>query len=71
MAQHSSLILEWVGVVLLFLFGVTMFCQGHFIIHNKNGYSRKDSENQEARDQVRRQVEAIIRGNRKDDSSSR
>ena len=71
MAQHSSLILEWVGVVLLFLFGVTMFCQGHFIIHNKNGYSRKDSENQEARDQVRRQVEKILRGDSKDDSSSR
>ena len=70
MAQHSSLILEWVGVVLLFLFGVTMFCQGHFIIHNKNGYSRKDSENPEERDKVRRQIEKIVRGDSKDDSST-
>ncbi len=65
MAQNH--ITEWIGIVLLFLFGVTMFCQGHFIYHNKHGYSRKDSERQEARDQVRRQIEAII-GNRKDDS---
>ena len=70
MAQHSSLILEWVGVVLLFLFGVTIFCQGHFIIHNKNGYSRKDSENPEERDKVRRQIEKIVRGDSKDDSST-
>ena len=69
MAQDN--LIDWIGVILLFLFGVTMICQGHFIYHNKNGYSRKDSENQEARDQVRRQVEKILRGDSKDDSSSR
>ncbi len=62
--------LEWVGVVLLFLFGMTMICQGHFIYHQKHGYSRKESENQEARDRVRRQVEKILRGDKQDDSSS-
>ena len=61
--------LEWVGVVLLFLFGMTMICQGHFIYHQKHGYSRKESENQEARDRVRRQVEKILRGDKQDDSS--
>ena len=62
--------LEWVGVVLLFLFGMTMICQGHFIYHQKHGYSRKESENQEARDRVRRQVEKILRVDKQDDSSS-
>jgi len=64
-------IIDWIGVILLFVFGITMFCQGHFIIHNKNGYTRKDSEFQERRDQVRRQVEKILRGDSKDDSSTR
>ena len=70
MVETNTLILEWIGLVLALIFGVTMFCQGHFIIHNKNGYSRKDSENPEERDKVRRQIEKIVRGNSKDDSST-
>ena len=62
--------IEWVGVVTAFLFGITMICQGHFIFHQKHGYSRKETENPEARDRVRRQVEKVVRGNRKDDSST-
>jgi len=62
---------EWVGVVTAFLFGLTMICQGHFIYHQKHGYSRKETEDPEARDRVRRQIEKAIRGNLKDDSSSR
>ena len=69
MAQDH--IIEWIGVVTLFLFGVTMIIQGHFIYHQKHGYSRKESENQEARDRVRRQVEKILRGDKQDDPSSR
>ena len=61
---------EWVGVVTAFLFGLTMICQGHFIYHQKHGYSRKETEDPEARDRVRRQIEKAIRGDRKDDSSS-
>ena len=45
MAQDN--IIEWIGVVLLFLFGVTMICQGHFIFHQKHGYSRKETEDPE------------------------
>ncbi|MAG49839.1 hypothetical protein CMO86_09400 [Candidatus Woesearchaeota archaeon] len=67
MAQNH--IIEFIGTILLFFFGVTMLCQGHFIFHQKHGYTRKETEDQEARDRVRRQVEAIIR-NRQDDSSS-
>ena len=61
--------IEWVGVVTAFLFGITMICQGHFIFHQKHGYSRKETENPEARDRIRRQVEKVIR-DLKDDSSS-
>ena len=68
MAQDNFI--EWVGVVTLFLFGITIICQGHFIFHQKHGYSRKETENPEARDRVRRQVEKVVRGNRKDDSST-
>ena len=58
-------VIDWIGVALLFLFGVTMICQGHFIFHQKHGYSRKETEDPEARDRIRRQVEAVLRG-RKD-----
>ena len=61
--------IEWVGVVTAFLFGITMICQGHFIFHQKHGYSRKETENPEARDRIRRQVEKVIR-DLKDDSST-
>ena len=64
-------IIEWVGVVTAFLFGMTMICQGHFIFHQKHGYSRKETENPEARDRVRRQIEKVVREYRKDDSSTR
>ena len=69
--DDSSTVLEWIGVVLAFVFGLTMICQGHFIYHQKHGYSRKETEDPEARDRVRRQIEKAIRGNLKDDSSSR
>lgn len=68
--DELSTVLEWVGVVTALLFGLTMICQGHFIYHQKHGYSRKETEDPEARDRVRRQIEKAIRGDREDDSSS-
>ena len=59
MDRHSPRINFWSNYVY----------QGHMIFHQKHGYSRKETENPEARDRVRRQVEAAIR-DRKDDSSS-
>ena len=67
--DELSTVLEWVGVVTALLFGLTMICQGHFIYHQKHGYSRKETEDPEARDRVRRQIEKAIRGDREDDSS--
>ena len=60
MAQDH--IIEWIGTIALFVFGITMIVQGYYITHNKHGYSRKDHESPEHRDQVRRQVENIIKG---------
>ena len=60
--DDSSTVLEWIGVVLAFVFGLTMICQGHFIYHQKHGYSRKETEDPEARDRVRRQIEKALKG---------
>ncbi len=42
MAQNNTL--ELIGTVLLFLFGVTMICQGHAIFHGKYGYKHTERE---------------------------
>jgi len=57
MAQNH--IVEWVGVITLFLFGVTMIVQGHFIIHGKYGYRHCEREKQNSAN-VRKQLEKII-----------
>jgi hypothetical protein len=46
-----------------------MFCQGHFIFHQKHGYSRKETEDPEARDRTRRQIEKILRDLKNDSST--
>ena len=71
MVENQLITLEWLGVMLALVFGVTMFYQGHMIFHQKNGYSRKETEDPEARDRIRRQIEKAIRRNREDDSPSR
>jgi len=57
MAQDH--IIEWIGVVTLFLFGVTMICQGHFIVHGKHGYKHSEREKKKIAD-VRKQVEKLF-----------
>jgi len=52
--------LEWIGVILLFLFGVTMIIQGHFIFHGKRGYRHCERE-KEKMDNARKQVEQLFR----------
>jgi hypothetical protein len=58
MAQNN--IVEWLGVITLFLFGVTMICQGHFIFHGKHGYKHSERENKRSED-TRRQIEELLR----------
>jgi len=58
MAQHH--IIEWIGVITLFLFGITMICQGHFIYHGKRGYRHSERE-KEKMSNARKQVEDLFK----------
>jgi putative Mn2+ efflux pump MntP len=58
MAQHH--IIDWIGVILLFLFGVTMIIQGHFIFHGKYGYKHSERE-KEKMSNARKQVEDLFK----------
>ena len=62
----NQLIVEWIGIVLAIVFGITMFCQGHFILHGKNGYRHSEREKQKMKD-ARAQVEKALKGKMKDD----
>ena len=44
MVENNIIILEWIGIVLALIFGVTMFCQGHAIFHGKYGYKHTEQE---------------------------
>jgi len=58
MAEHH--IIEWAGVVLLFSFGMTMICQGHFIFHGKYGYKHSEREFKKS-ENIRRQIEELLK----------
>ena len=58
MAQNN--IVEWLGVILLFFFGITMIVQGHFIFHGKFGYKHSERE-KEKMNKTRKQVEDLFK----------
>ena len=58
MAQHHTL--EWIGTISLFVFGITMICQGHFIVTGKHGYKHDEREKQKMAD-ARKQVEDLFK----------
>ena len=58
MAQHHTL--EWIGTISLFFFGITMICQGHFIVTGKHGYKHDEREKQKMAD-ARKQVEDLFK----------
>jgi hypothetical protein len=60
MAEHT-LIIEWIGIILALIFGVTMFCQGHAIFHGKYGYKHTDREKQKM-SRARKQLEDLLKG---------
>ena len=59
--MDQSTLIEWIGVALLFLFGVTMIYHGHMIYHEKKGYLNVFRQKHK-QDRVRQQVEKIIKG---------
>jgi hypothetical protein len=58
MVEHH--IIEWIGTVALFLFGITMICQGHFIVSGKHGYKHTEREQKKMTD-ARKQVEDLFK----------
>ena len=56
----SSTLINWLGVITLFLFGITMIIQGHFIFHGKHGYKHTDREKQKMT-KTRKQVEDLLK----------
>jgi len=58
MVEHH--IIEWAGVITLFLFGITMICQGHFIFHGKYGYKHSERESKKS-ENTRRQIEELLK----------
>ena len=59
MAQDHTL--ELIGTILLFVFGVTMICQGHAIFHGKYGYKHSEREKQKM-SKTRKQIEDFFKG---------
>ena len=60
MAQDH--IIEFLGTILLFVFGITMICQGHAIFHGKYGYKHTERDKKRSAD-IRKQLEEIINAN--------
>jgi hypothetical protein len=58
MAEHYTL--EWIGTISLFIFGITMICQGHFIVTGKHGYKHDEREKQKMAD-ARKQIEDLFK----------
>ena len=60
MVENNIIIIEWIGIILAFVFGVTMFCQGHAIFHGKYGYKHTEREKKKMSD-AREQVENLFK----------
>jgi hypothetical protein len=60
MVENHFIVIEWIGIVLALIFGVTMFCQGHAIFHGKYGYKHTEREKQKMSD-ARKQVEDLFK----------
>jgi len=58
--MDQSTLIEWIGVALLFLFGVTMIYHGHMITHSKRGYRNCQKEKEDAIN-TRRRIEELLR----------
>ena len=60
MVENNIIIIEWIGIILMFAFGVTMFCQGHAIFHGKYGYRHSEREKQKS-EETRKQIENLLK----------
>ena len=60
MVENHIIVIEWIGIILALVFGVTMFCQGHAIFHGKYGYKHTEHEKRKMTD-AREQVENLFK----------
>lgn len=60
MVENNIIVIEWIGIILALVFGVTMFCQGHAIFHGKYGYKHTEREKKKMSD-AREQVENLFK----------
>ena len=60
MVENNIIVIEWIGIILALIFGVTMFCQGHAIFHGKYGYKHTEREKKKLAD-AREQVENLFK----------
>ena len=60
MVENHFIVIEWIGIILALIFGVTRFCQGHAIFHGKYGYKHTEREKQKMPD-ARKQVEDLFK----------
>ena len=58
MAQNH--IIDWIGIVLAFSFGMTMFYHGHAIFHGKNGYKHTEREKHKSAE-TRKRIEKLLK----------
>ena len=58
MVEHH--VVEWIGTIALFFFGITMICQGHFIVTGKHGYKHTEREKHKM-SSARKQVETLLK----------
>ena len=56
----ESTFIDWLGTILLFLFGITMIVQGHFIVSGKYGYKHTEREKLKM-GKTRKQVEDLFK----------
>ena len=66
MVENNIIVIEWIGIVLALIFGVTMFCQGHAIFHGKYGYKHTEREKKKMSD-ARKQVEDLFKNESRND----
>jgi len=60
MVENNIIVIEWIGIILALVFGVTMFCQGHAIFHGKYGYKHSEREKKKLAD-ARKQIENLLK----------
>lgn len=58
MAENYTI--EWIWVITLFIIGISLLCQGYFIMTGKHGYIHHEREKQKMYN-ARKQIENLLK----------